>query len=258
MPTQDIDLGTDLGYEAPSRSTAKASLAIATIGWVIIGFSLNSIIFNSFPLKLVSAEWQLGLIAALLSASMFLLIGATLITLAQLFSPHEKILQDWNRTMSRAASWLALLLVLITPLQFFIGARALKNQSKTTSQAINGLKSIAKSLSALQSENELRAFVASLPNAPRLPAKFDAAFPVIKQRSIANIQAQINTATENISLQKSQAIQLFLREAIRNTAQAILMAAAFSTLAGLSARSTNAITRFFKNRGPLGSARWPR
>jgi hypothetical protein len=258
MPTQDIDLGTDLGFEAPSRLTAKAALAIATIGWLIIGFSLNSIIFNSFPLKLVSAEWQLGLIAALLSSSMFLLIGATLIAFAPLFSPHEKILQNWNLTMCRAASWLALFLVLITPLQFFIGARALKNQSKTTSQAINGLKSIAKGLSGLNSENELRAFVASLPNAPRLPAKFDAAFPVIKQRSIANIQAQINTASENIILQKSQATQIFLREAIRNTAQAILMAAAFSTLAALGSRSTNAVTRFFEKRGPMGSARWPR
>jgi len=258
MPTKDIELGTDLGIEGPSRSTAKTALAMATIGWLMIGFSLNSIIFNAFPLKLALPEWQLGLIAALLSSSMFLLIGATLITLAPLFSPHEKILQDWNVTVCRAASWLALLLVLITPLQFFVGARALNNQFKTTNQAISRLKSIAKGLSGLNSENELRAFVASLPNAPRLPAKFDAAFPVVKQRSIANIQAQINAATENIDRQKSEGTQIFLREAIRNTAQAILMAAAFSTLAALSSRSTNAVTRFFEKRGPMGSARWPR
>jgi hypothetical protein len=231
---------------------------MATIGWLIIGFSLNSIIFNAFPLKLALPEWQLGLMAALLSSSMFLLIGATLIALAPLFSPHEKLLQDWNLTVCRAASWLALLLMLITPLQFFIGARALKNQSKTTSQAINGLKSIAKSLSALQSENELRAFVASLPNAPTLPAKFDAPFPVVKQRSIENIQAQINAATENINTQKSQGIQLFLKEAIRNAAQAILMAAAFSALAGLGSRSSNIVTRFFESCGPMASTRWRR
>jgi hypothetical protein len=258
MPTKDIEPGADLGLEGPSRSTAKTALAMATIGWLIIGFSLNSIIFNAFPLKLALPEWQLSIIAALLSSSMFLLIGATLIALAPIFSPHEKILQDWNVTVCRAASWLALLLVLITPLQFFVGARALKNQSKATNQAINRLKSIAKGLSGLNSENELRAFVLSLPNAPRLPAKFDAAFPVVKQRSIANIQAQINAATENIDLQKSEGTQIFLREAIRNTAQAILMAAAFSTLAALSSRSTNAVTRFFEKRGPMGSARWPR
>jgi hypothetical protein len=43
---------------------------------------------------------------------------------------------------------------------------------------------IAKGISAVNSEAELRAYVASPPNAPALPAKFDAAFPVIKQGAI--------------------------------------------------------------------------
>ena len=95
-------------------------------------------------------------------------------------------------------------------------------------------------------EAELRAYVASLPNAPSLPAKFDAAFPVIKQRAIENLQAQINAGSENIALQKSESLQVFLKEAIRNTAQAILMATAFSALAALGGpKATNAITKLF-------------
>jgi hypothetical protein len=38
---------------------------------------------------------------------------------------------------------------------------------------------------------------------------------------------------------------VFLKEAIRNTSQAILMAAAFSALANLSGKSGNAVTKFF-------------
>ena len=259
MPAKDVDPAAESSFvEAPTRLTAKTALAMATIGWLIIGFSLNAIIFNSFPLKLATPEWQLGLISALLSSCVFLLIGSTLITLAQVLNPNEKILQDWNVAVCRSAAWLALLLVLIAPLQFFIGSRALNNQSKTTYQAIKKLKSIAKSISTLNTEDELRAFVASLPNAPTLPAKFDAPFPVVKKRSIENIQAQINASTENIKTQKSQGIQLFLKEAIRNTAQAILMAAAFSALAGLGSRSTNIVTRFFESRGPMAASRWQR
>jgi hypothetical protein len=209
-------------------------------------------------LKLATPEWQLGLISALLSSSVFLLVGSTLITLALALNPNEKTLQDWNVAVCRSAAWLALLLVLIAPLQFFIGSRALNNQSKTTIQGIKKLKSIAKRIGTLNTEDELRTFVASLPNAPILPAKFDAPFPVVKKRSIENIQAQINASTEGINAQKSQGTQLFLKEAIRNTAQAILMAAAFSALAGLGSRSTNIVTRFFESCGPMASTQWRR
>jgi len=68
---------------------------------------------------------------------------------------------------------------------------------------------------------------------------------VIKKRAIENITAQINTAQNNLETQKSQALQVFLKEAIRNTAQAILMAAAFSALANLSSGTNNVVTRFF-------------
>jgi hypothetical protein len=248
MPAaEEMELIQEPGFEGRSRLKAKTAVTTAIIGWLLIGFSLNAIIFNSFPVKIATPEWQLSLIAALISSSTSLLIGATLVALALALNPREKILQDWNLTVCRAASWLALVLVLITPLQFFIGSRALKNQSNTTYEAIFKLKSIAKGIGALKSEDELRAYVATLPNAPILPAKFDAPFPVIQQRAIDNIKAQINGATENVEIQKSQAIQTFLKEAIRNTSQAILMAAAFSSLAGLSSKSKNAVTKFFEN-----------
>jgi hypothetical protein len=243
--TEEMDSILALSSEARSRLNAKTAETIAILGWLLIGFNLNAMIFNSFPVKLAIPEWQLGQIAALISASPFILIGATLITLSLLFNPEAQILKDWNLTVARAASWLAVVLLLIIPLQFYLGSRAINNQTKTTEEAINKLKTIAKGISALNSEDELRLYVASLPNAPALPAKFDAAFPVIKQRAIENIQAQINTGIENSKLQKSQSVQIFLKEAIRNTAQAILMATAFSVLAALNSRSPNAITRLF-------------
>jgi len=259
MPAvEELHLILESDSEGRSRLKAKTAVAISIIGWLLIGFSLNAIIFNSFPVKLATPEWQLNLIAALISSSPSLLMGATLISLALVFNPEAQILKDWNLTVARAASWLAVVLVLIIPLQFYQGSRALKNQTNSAYEAINKLKSISNGISRLNSEADLRLYVASLPNAPTLPAKFDAAFPVIKQRAIENIQAQINTATENLELQKSQAIQVFLKEAIRNTAQLILMAAAFSALAALNSRATNAMTRFFQRLGPMGSSRWLR
>jgi hypothetical protein len=173
-----------------------------------------------------------------------ILIGSTLIIVAQLLNTKEKTLQNWQLIVSRFAAWLAVLLIIIIPLQFFLGSTALKQQAIPATEAVNKLKDIAKGISNVNSESELRSYMASLPNPPALPSKFDAAFPVVKERAIQNINAQINATVNNADLQKSQALQVFLKEAVRNTAQAILMATAFSILANLSGRATNIVTRF--------------
>jgi len=245
MAAEQIELINESHAAHRARLWSKTSFTLAVLGWLIIGSALNTIIFNSFPLKLATPEWHLSLIAALISSGFPFLVGAVLIALALLFNPKENILQKWQRMVIRLSGLFAILMVLVIPLQFFLGSRALNGETRRAFEAINNLKAIATRISAVNSEPELRAYVASLPNSPALPAKFDAAFPVIKQRATENIKAQINAAQNNVEAEKSQALQVFLKEAVRNTAQAILMAAAFSALANLSSRNKNAVTRFF-------------
>ena len=225
---------------------SKSSFALALLGWLIIGSALNSVIFASLPLKVAAVDWQLNLIGSLLSASFNFLIGATLIIITQLFNTKERILQNWQILVSRLAALFTILLLLFIPLQFALGSRALRQQSIPITQEINKLKGVVDKISGMNSEPELRAFLTSLPNtpAPALPDKFNAPFPVIKKRAIDNLKASINLATNNADLQKTQRTKTFLKEAARNTAQAILMASAFSILANLNPRASNVFTRF--------------
>ena len=223
---------------------SKSSLALALLGWLIIGSALNSVIFASLPLKVAAVDWQLNLIGSLLSASFNFLIGATLIIITQLFNTKERILQNWQILVSRLAALFTILLLLFIPLQFALGSRALRQQSIPITQEINKLKGVVDKISGMNSEPELRAFLTSLPNIPALPDKFNAPFPVIKKRAIDNLKASINLATNNADLQKTQRTKTFLKEAARNTAQAILMASAFSILANLNPKASNVFTRF--------------
>jgi hypothetical protein len=242
--TEELELMAESDSVRRRRIRSKSSFTLALLGWLIVGSALNSIVFASFPLKIATVEWQLNLIGSILSSTFNILIGSTLIIVAQLFNTKEKTLQNWQLIVSRFAAWLAVLLIIIIPLQFFLGSTALKQQAIPATEAVNKLKDIAKGISNVNSESELRSYMASLPNPPALPSKFDAAFPVVKERAIQNINAQINATVNNADLQKSQALQVFLKEAVRNTAQAILMATAFSILANLSGRATNIVTRF--------------
>jgi hypothetical protein len=246
MPIADqIDDFIESDSNEHNRIMARTSRAIALIGWLLIGFNLNGVIFSSFPLKLAQPEWQLNLITKFLSISTSLLLGAMLVTLALIFNPKEQILINWNRRVTRLASLFAVALVLSIPLQFYLGSRALTNQTKSAYVRINNLKSLVKGINSTNSENDLRLYLATLPNQPKLPDKFDAPFPVIKQRAIANLQAEINTAIENAKTQKSETLQVFLAEIIRHSAQCILIAAAFSALVSLNPQSANFVTKFF-------------
>ena len=233
---------------------SKSSFALALLGWLIIGSALNSVIFAALPLKVAAVGWQLSLIGSLLSASFNFLIGATLIMITQLFNTQERILQKWQILVSRLAALFTILLLLIIPLQFALGTRALRQQSIPVAQEINKLKGVVDKISGMNSESELRSFLTSLPDTPALPNKFNAPFPVIKKRSIDNLKASINLATNNADLQKTQRTKTFLKEAARNTAQAILMASAFSILANLNPRATNVFTRFLASLMHSGSS----
>lgn len=223
----------------------KTTLTVGVLGWLIASSSITAILFNSLPLQLASPEWQLNLIGALLNASSTLLIAASMIALSHLLNPQDKILSRWAAAASKLASWYVIALVAFIPLQFFLGTRIMKTQEQAMVKPLNELKTISGKIKTINSEADLRAYLASLPNPPSLPAKFDADFPVIKQRAIDNIQAKINAGHNTLELQASQQKQIFFKEAVRNTAQLILMAAGFSAVANLSSKARNFITDIF-------------
>jgi len=66
------------------------------------------------------------LIGLLLSSSFPLLVGISLIVFAQFLNLNDQTLQRWKLLAARFAALFAVLLVLIIPLQFFLGQRILK------------------------------------------------------------------------------------------------------------------------------------
>lgn len=209
----------------------SSSWWLALAGWALIGSALNSILFASLPLKLSQSVWQLQLISAILTFSGFLLVGSLLVCGALLLNTGSTILNERSNLLRRFAGWFAILLFLIVPVQIYSGIKALHETEATENEAINGLRKVIQGMKATSSEAELRTFVAGLPNRPQLPARFDAPFPVIKQRALTNINAQLNTAINQLDESRQQRWEKFIGEVARNSVQAILMALAFNGIA---------------------------
>ena len=228
-----------------SRLRIKFSHVIAIAGLIVVASTINSVIFSVLPVLLQSPEWQLSLIGTFLSSAIPLLIGSVLVCLGSALNHRDKRLENWRNFITAFAAVFSIVLVVILPLQYYCGKRVLDLQATQGLDEINQLNTIKKGLQAVSSEPELRSFVASLPNAPALPATFDLPLPALKAKAIESVQSRINLRSNNLEARKSLALQAFLKEAIRNTIQAILMAVAFSSLASLSPKSMNLVTRFF-------------
>jgi hypothetical protein len=199
-------------------------------GWVLIGFSLNFLLFSSFPIRLAFPDWQLNLITGLLTTAPNILIGTLLVCIARLFDVQDGRLAKGTGFLRSTSSWLAILLALLIPIQIYLGVKLLRIQD---GEGIATLRTWRKQFAIIQninSESELRSFLASLPDTPRLPEKFDAPFPVVKQRGLDNFTARINALETRLQSEKSQRWSGFLPQALRNTIQALLMAIAFAAI----------------------------
>jgi hypothetical protein len=217
-----------------SRSVPKRVAQCLQVSAFLIAISsLNTFLFSLFPFNASRSTWLLAMSTSALSAATPLLISFLLIACAAGFDPNNRPITSRLKFICRASWWISLLIIILIPIQIVSGIRALQAQTQLILGEVVELKNIIKGIKATGNEAELRAFMASLPNPPKLPAKFDAPFPVIKANAIINLEATVNRALNDAETQRRDNSQSLIREYVRNAIQSLLLAAAFSMLAGL-------------------------
>lgn len=217
-----------------SRSVPKRVAQCLQVSAFLIAISsLNTFLFSLFPINASRSTWLLAMSTSALSAATPLLISFLLIACAAGFDPNNRPITSRLKFICRASWWISLLIIILIPIQIVSGIRALQAQTQLILGEVFELKNIIKGIKATGNEAELRAFMASLPNPPKLPAKFDAPFPMIKANAIINLEATVNRALNDAETQRRDNSQNLIREYVRNAIQSLLLAAAFSMVAGL-------------------------
>jgi len=201
---------------------------------ILVAFAnLTPFVFSLFPLKLLDPFWQLGLSASILTTSIPILISFLLAIAALGFTPNSEILLNRYNTIARLSATLALMLLLTIPLQIYSGLNALNSKTQTVLDEVKTLKAIARRIQATNNEQQLRLYVATLPNAPSLPPKFDFPFPQVKQMVLENIEGIINKALNDSRSQKASAMQTFILECTRNSIQCLILSTAFTVISAV-------------------------
>ena len=238
-PSRNLDGNHGVGDEVdePKISLRIAVKRIAQClqvsAFLVALSSLNTFLFSLFSFNGSRSSWLLGMSTSALSVATPLLISFLLIACAAGFDPRNKVITSRLRFIAKASWWISLLLIVLIPIQIFSGIKALQARTQSILGEVIDLKNIIKGIRSTGNEVELRAFMASLPNPPKLPARFDAPFSVIKGNAILNLEGTVNRALNDMETQKRNNLQVLIVEGARNSIQSLLLSAGFAMVAGL-------------------------
>jgi hypothetical protein len=226
-PSRQHGSGADRNKSRLKPLTARS---IAVAGVAMMAASLNSLIFAILPLQLISPDWLLRFISALLASSLQLLVGIVVLLIARVFNSRDLKLAKRVNWFEKAARWWGILLLLTIPLQIYAGTTTIEKQEAFQTKSIAQMRRIIQTFKSANDESELRSYVASLPNPPTLPPRFDAPFPAIKDRVLTNLNAKLNLALNEQNQINPKRWQSFIADALRNGIQAALLGVAFLSI----------------------------
>lgn len=218
----------DIRKEGSTREWAAGARYTFWVGVVLLGSFLTSLI-NAAPPRLADPTWQLNVIGLLLGSGGMALIGSLLLCLARVFNQSDRQIQNRALLVRKLATWVALGWLLLIPLQLFLGVRLINSQGSSELEQIRGIERVAKAVRDANSELELRQAMAQVPNQPPLPT-LTVPLPVAKANLLAQFQKTINTAKNNQDQGSSNRLQIWLKEAFRNSIQSLLLALGFLAL----------------------------
>jgi len=237
LPNED-DSNSTKSRERTRFKTNLIANVISLLGWLIIASNLISFIFAALPIKIADPAWLLSRISSILSIGFPTLIGFLFVCIAPYLNPKSQLSSKRARFIVKVARFMTILMLLLIPVQFFVGSKALKASSANLQTAIKELKKVRAGISLSQNEEQMRTFLRSLQDSPTLPAKFNESFPIIKERAVANLTSKINAATTQGEDENRINLQAFLLDAIRNTFQCLLIATGFAAVSRLHRRNS--------------------
>jgi len=227
---QEEESGSQLERRKKSMVKQTAARVASYCAIILLASTTVSFSFSILPIKLVDSNWHLRVIAGALTSSPIILIAGLFLLIASVVDRQNRSHNQYMADYIRFTSVWSIFLLLLIPIQIFVGHKALNKQVEPIINIVADLKRYSTGIRATSNEAELRQYLSSIPNGPTLPERLSLPYETVKQRALTNLQAKINSANADIESRKSSSTQTFALEALRNSIQAILMFLAFNKI----------------------------
>lgn len=215
----------DLVKERRLKDRADGARFTYWAGVTLLGIFLVPLI-NLTPVRLTEPVWQLNLITLLMSNGIWALLGVLLICLARVINYNDRMIRSRGLFVRNLASWIAIGWLLLIPLQIFLSVRLINTLSAREIGEIQNVQRVSRLVSSANTEDDLRAAMARIPNQPPLP-RLIVPLEVAKTNILSQLQRNINAAKNRQEIRGSERWQTWLKEALRNATQCGLLALGF-------------------------------
>lgn len=215
----------DVRQESRANEWADGARYIHWVGIVLLGFFLVSFL-NALPPRFSDLTWQLNTIALVMNGGAGALLGALLVCVGRLFNTGDRQIQSRALLVRSLASWVAIGWLLLIPMQLFLGVRLINSQAGQEIGQIKTFERIATAVRNSNTEDELRAAMAQVPNQPPLP-KLTVPLEIAKANLLAQFQKSVNAAKTRQDEGSSNRWQTWMKEAFRNSLQCLLLGTGF-------------------------------
>jgi hypothetical protein len=215
------------------RNTSQLKLApgLFITGLVLLATFANVLLFAAFPFQPLSPDWQLRMAGFLIPNGITALLGVVLVAISEEGLPSRNSpLPGRAQLIRRLAGWAAIGYLILIPAQVSAGLRQLGTIAETEKQPGIMWGKFRARINATGSEAELRALLNQIPEIPPIPDKPIGPLSQLKQDLISDVDARFAARATQLEKARSERLQNFLVEAIRNTIQCLLLAAGFSAV----------------------------
>lgn len=216
--------------KSESASNKAISFSLFAGGLVLSLASLNQICFSAFPLALLKPEWQLGFVGSIISNGVVALIGFLLICTSEAFDRNSASLANRVLLAKNVSYWVAIAYFLFIPIMSFSGVKLIRQRAALEEANLTQWKKLSSGVKAAASEADLITLLKSLPQAPRLPSKFDAPFQVVKEKIQSQVDSRLNALKNEVDIARSNRWQTFLVEVFNNIITAFLLGIGFAAM----------------------------
>lgn len=229
------------GISNSSISTSSTSMGplLHALALVLLAVFLISVLTALFPLQLLSAEWQLGLVAALINNANLALVAGLLIPLGYAFDLSSERLRRRRALVRSWALAAAIGFLLLIPVQILSGwnyyqavANRFENQSD---RSVKRLASVRDAISSAPSQEELQKRMIALlgPRAVLSPLQQRLPLPELRQQLIQQTELASTQLQRRLEVQNRLKPDRVLKESLRLIALAITYAIGFGFLSGV-------------------------
>jgi len=241
VPYQDPALDPD--HEAVDLALesdlAQLAWALGRVGWLLVLVGLVVAGLNLLPLQPWEGSWWRALAGVLLQAAPLPLLGSSLVHLGAFLDPADRLLLRRLRRVRRGAALLAVLFLLLVPLQLWTGWSVDRLSSGARDRAEQKLSrrflALQSAVATSSTIPELRERLVLL-QGPSLAPEADALpFPLVKRRLLLALERSQPFVQEKVAAEfgaRSVASQSL--EVLRIVLPALLYAIAFATLSPLA------------------------